>query len=538
MVLGSLLSGGLQAHTSSVGYENAGPGAVTFWYGTYHTGVSATEGSLLVTSTGGYSATVPFTLLVGTKPTGLIDGTTNFYSDGTNLVGTYSGTIHYWQGATFTGLTPDTYTFTYQPITNPSSTWEPIDSVILSSSVVLTSADLGGGMFSPNANTRSGGAAEVLDSLVGSATGDLATVLTALAALPADQQSAALQHIAPQTNKALGAASAQTVSGALDTVQVRMDAVRTGGFASTLMDDFMSGKVMLASSDPAAAGLVSDDPYPTRGAWGKVFGSEGRQGSVGGFAGYKANTYGLSLGTDTLVNNNWVLGVAFTYANTDVALRDNFAGDGSDIKTYQLTGYFTRDFGKWYLEGMVAYARQDFNSVRDTTVSGVAEGNFNGDQWATRVNAGMPWALNNKVTLTPIAGLELNYFKQDGYTETGGGPLALTVDEQSATRVRSVLGGRVASKVDLSGGSVLKPSVHLFWRHEFKNGGVDTTATFTGGGASFFTPGQKLARDMINVGGSLVYEKSKTFQLSLQLDGERAPHYGAVSGQVVGLWRF
>lgn len=536
-MLGGLLSAGAQAHTSSVGYENAGPGAVTFWYGTYHSGVSATEGSLLVTGTGGYSSTVPFTLLVGTKPTGLIDGTTNFYSDGTTLVGTPNTTIVNWQGATFTGLTPDSYTFTYQPIGNPSSTWAPIDNVILSSSVTLTSADLGGGLFSPNANTRSSGAAQVLDSLVGSASGELATALAALAALSPDQQAVALQHIAPQTNRALSLASAQTVNGALDTVQIRMDAVRTTGFTPSLMDDYMSGKLMLASAD-SGAGLVSDDTPLTRGVWGKLFGSEARQGANGGFAGYKANTYGLSVGTDTLVNNNWVLGAAFTFADTDVGLRDSFAGDGSDIKTYQLTGYFTRDYGKWYLEGMLAYARQKFDSVRNTTISGIAQSSFNGDQLATRLTAGMPWAANDKVTLTPSAGLEVNHFRQDGYTESGAGPLSMVVNEQSATRVRSVLGGKVASKFALSGGAVLKPSVHAYWRHEFKNGGVNTTSTFTGGGATFLTPGQKLARNTLNIGGSLVYEKSETFSLSLQLDGERAPHYGSASGQIVGLWRF
>ncbi|MGH6647841.1 autotransporter outer membrane beta-barrel domain-containing protein [Aquabacterium sp.] len=543
LVLGSLLSAGVQAHTSSVGYESAGPGSVTFWYGTYHSSAeaTATEGSLLVTGGGGYSVTVPFTLLVYAKPSGLIDGTNNFYTNGTTLIGTYSGTILAWQGTTFTGLAEGTYTFTYVPINNPSATWNPggTNSPIRSSSVTLTSADVGGGsgLFSPNANTRSSGAAGVLDSLAGSATGELGAAIAALAALPASQQAAVLQHIAPQTNRALGAASAQTVSGALDTVQVRMDAVRTQGFVTSLMEDMLQGQVMLASAD-SGAGLVTDDAPRTRGVWGKVFGSEARQGLNGGYAGYQANTYGLSLGADTLVNNQWVLGGAFTYASTDVALRDSFAGDGSDIKSYQLTGYATRDFGPWYLEGMLAYARQDFNSVRNTVVSGIAQGDFKGDQWAARLSAGKPWAVSDKVTLTPSVGLEANRFQQDGYTETGGGPLSLNVDEQSATRVRSVLGVKAATRFDLTGGAVLTPAVHAFWRHEFKRGGVDTTSTFTGGGASFLTPGQKLARNTLNIGGSLVYEKSKTFSLSLQIDGERSPHYGAASAQVVGLWRF
>ena len=106
-----LFSSNIYAHTSSVGYENAGAGAVTFWYGTYHSGVNFTEGSLEVTGPNSYSVTTPFTLLVTNKPAGLIDGVTNFYSDGTSLVGTgsYSNSILAWQGSTFSNLTPGTY---------------------------------------------------------------------------------------------------------------------------------------------------------------------------------------------------------------------------------------------------------------------------------------------------------------------------------------------------------------------------------------------------------------------------------------------
>jgi fibronectin-binding autotransporter adhesin len=161
LLIGSLALPNGYAHTTSVGYENAGPGSVTFWYGTYHNPTSYTEGSLLVVGTHGYSSTVTFTTLVSAKPTGLIDGTTNFYSDGTALTGTPTTTIENWQGATFTGLSPDTYTFTYQPISSPTSTWRPTDSVILSSSVTLTATDLGGGLYVPRSNHITGGAATV-----------------------------------------------------------------------------------------------------------------------------------------------------------------------------------------------------------------------------------------------------------------------------------------------------------------------------------------------------------------------------------------
>jgi hypothetical protein len=60
------------AHTVSIGYEALGGGVFDVWYGTYHSGVNFTEGSLQLVGPS-ISTTVAFTMLVTTKPSGLID---------------------------------------------------------------------------------------------------------------------------------------------------------------------------------------------------------------------------------------------------------------------------------------------------------------------------------------------------------------------------------------------------------------------------------------------------------------------------------
>ena len=91
------------AHTVSIGYEALGGGVFDIFYGTYHAGVNYTEGSLQLNGPS-ISTTVAFSMLASTKPGGLIDGTTNFYSNaaGTALTGTpvaVSG-----NGGSFNGL--------------------------------------------------------------------------------------------------------------------------------------------------------------------------------------------------------------------------------------------------------------------------------------------------------------------------------------------------------------------------------------------------------------------------------------------------
>jgi hypothetical protein len=133
------------SHTNSIGYVGAGNGTVTFWYGNWHPGTTFTEGSMTLLGVNGtnYSAnTVNWTLLQNTKPTGLVDGTNYFTSNGSALVpyGSNSQVSYTWQGVTFTGLAAGDYQFTYNPIAQPTANWAPMDSIINTSTVSLTSA--------------------------------------------------------------------------------------------------------------------------------------------------------------------------------------------------------------------------------------------------------------------------------------------------------------------------------------------------------------------------------------------------------------
>jgi hypothetical protein len=144
------LTGTANAHSVSIGYENAGPGAVTIWLGTYsvgHAGI-VNEGSMNLVGVNGNSypsTTLFFNLLAGPgvafKPSGLVDGVTNFYAPNGSvgvgntlpLVGSEAsfnaacpacGPVDRWQGVTFTGLAPGDYLFTWNPIAQPTLQWD------------------------------------------------------------------------------------------------------------------------------------------------------------------------------------------------------------------------------------------------------------------------------------------------------------------------------------------------------------------------------------------------------------------------------
>jgi len=166
------------AHTNSIGYVGSGNGTVTFWYGNWHPGTTFNEGNLTLVGINGtnYSAnTVNWSLIQQTLPTGLVNGTNYFTSNGSQLVpyGSNSQVSYSWQGVTFTGLSAGDYQFTYNPIGSPTANWMPMDNVIKTGTVSLTSA-----IINNTCNTCQG-TAPVAPTVVSTAAGsDIVTTST------------------------------------------------------------------------------------------------------------------------------------------------------------------------------------------------------------------------------------------------------------------------------------------------------------------------------------------------------------------------
>lgn len=557
MAVGMAISSASLAHTNSIGYTNAGPGAVTFWYGNWHNNTNFNEGEIKLTGQGGlsYSAIQPFNLLTNTTPVGLVPGSNYFNSDGTQLVA-YDVNIeesYNWQGATFSNLQAGNYIFTYIPLGDPESydpggsptaDWEPMDNIILSSLVSLSADLLGGGGYQSTLlgnipGSYASSLAAHLDTLSGTPPAGLTDTFAALDALSAEEQSVAMAHMAPITSTAISGTASRTVSGILDSISIRLNSTRQErGFVPNLANLDYDSEVLVADTSNAYVDpeqLAGSGRY---GFWMKAFGATSNQDMRDDYSGYDANTSGLSLGADTRLQSDWVVGGAFTYAKTDVNLNDLRNGDSTDLDTYQLTGYASRDFGAWYLDAMLAYARQQFETQRYTGLGPVAKGDFDGNQWGSKFEAGYPIALTEQLSLTPLAGLEWTRLELDSYTEKDAGALSLNVDKQSGDASNSLLGARMEMEVPLSGEYSLIPSAHAIWRHQFQNAGIDTTASLLGGGGSFTTPGQNLQRDNYTMGVAMELQQRDGSSLSLQLDSLSATGLEAYGAQLQANWLF
>jgi hypothetical protein len=154
-----VLSNGAAAHTTSLGFTPGNTaGSVTIWAGSYtHGGTPVNEGVATLTGvTVSYNQSQPFNIVPqSTKPAGLVDGNNNFFW-GDAVGGVYPfplsvdpvlfGGVAWWQGTTFTGLVPGTYTFSCGNNCGVTAQWQSLNTGAAEAvTIVLTSGVIGGG---------------------------------------------------------------------------------------------------------------------------------------------------------------------------------------------------------------------------------------------------------------------------------------------------------------------------------------------------------------------------------------------------------
>lgn len=392
-----------------------------------------------------------------------------------------------------------------------------------------------GGNYSSVATSNQTGVAATLDGLAG-ASGQMGGVLAVLDAMTEQSKRDAMQIISPDRSQVIGQSAINTTTAALDTVQVRLDNLRVG--MSGQNDVAMLNHTHFANSANAGQGMSSGDGMLDKTFWIKAFGGKADQAGRSGFAGSDSKVIGMMAGTDRILENGLVVGLALAYAKTNVDMNDFRSGDNANIQTYQITGYLAKTFERWFLQGMLSYAYQDYETKRNTHLTGLARGDFNGNMLGTRVIAGMPFQLTEVLTLTPSVGIEAYRINQEGFKEKGAGVLSLNVSSSDADRIRSLVGLELGMLQVLADGSRLRPAIKANWRHDFIRDGMSTTSSFLGGGSAFESVGQKVNQDVYGVSAKLNWEKTERVGLAVEVGTEQGDGYDAINAQVTGTYRF
>jgi outer membrane autotransporter protein len=197
-------------------------------------------------------------------------------------------------------------------------------------------------------------------------------------------------------------------------------------------------------------------------------------------AGLDFDTYGITLGVDYRITDQFILGSAFGIINTNTELQDDLAEIDTQGYSLSLYGTFYAEQNT-FVDFSIGYGSNNFDQDRRISyqLAGLANVNqkfsadYDGDMFSIFIGSGYdfnrgPW------TYGPRGDLEYIKSDVDGFTEEAsdpdadGGGWASQVEATDQTWLTLKLGGRLAYTHSADWG-VLIPYTRLDWLHEFQD---------------------------------------------------------------------
>lgn len=279
------------------------------------------------------------------------------------------------------------------------------------------------------------------------------------------------------------------------------------------------GRMNIGANDGRMdAGIYDKDP-DLRGRgysaalWGQAFGAGLDQGERQNVDGAQTHIYGGLAGADSWISSNTRLGFAAGYGNTSIDGAGDTAQNETDVDSYFGVLYGAYKGQGWYLSTRASYAWHDYTTKRVLNAGGItdtATGSHSGNQYSASAEVGSPLHYYG-ATLTPVASLSWSQLDQDGYSETSGGGMALTIASQENTSLASGLGAKAL--IPIAADTLLEG--RAIWYHEFEDTNQQVTAAFSGG-SSFLASGPSVGRDTAAIGvGLFAYaDAGVSFQLN------------------------
>ncbi|QHE94772.1 autotransporter domain-containing protein [Pandoraea fibrosis] len=298
----------------------------------------------------------------------------------------------------------------------------------------------------------------------------------------------------------------------------------------------------LRVAQAGGTGVATGDSAANWGVWGQAFGGHASQSARDGVDGYSANYGGLLVGADRAFGDRVRAGGAFQFSRTVINNDGSTSGNSTSVNGYGLIGYAAYTGEPWYVNLTGSVVLQRYDSKRFVTMqgfNGMANGNFNGQQYVTSAEFGWPLAVGRAV-VTPLASITYSYLNQNSYTETGGNGTALSVGSAGSSSVRSALGAKFALPFETSTGTWV-PELSVRWVHEYNRTRQTTGASFAAdpiGQTGFTTVGATPVSDLAEMSLGLTLMKANNLSASIRYDLQAGSGFVSHTGIVRVQQRF
>ncbi|CAI2011662.1 Extracellular serine protease precursor [Serratia entomophila] len=301
---------------------------------------------------------------------------------------------------------------------------------------------------------------------------------------------------------------------------------------SRYLREALNGRLRQAAGLAASPELKADEG----GAWAQLLGAWDHASGDANATGYQASTYGVLLGLDSALADDWRLGVATGYTRTSL---DGGYGSDADSDNYHLATYGGRQFGALALRGGASYTWHRIDTARSVNYglqSDRETAKYSARTEQAFVEAGYSVPAG-RVNLEPFANLAYINFKNNGIAEDGGAA-ALQGDKQHTEATVSTLGLRADTQWQAGKGTEVALRGELGWQHQYGERERGTGLRFNGGNAPFVVNSVPVSRDgmVLKAGVEVAVEQNAT--LSLGYGGLLSQNHQDNSVNAGFVWRF
>lgn len=234
--------------------------------------------------------------------------------------------------------------------------------------------------------------------------------------------------------------------------------------------DIISHRMMqTALSNAAVAAGDEDERVLDKGVWiAGIYGTN-KQGSQGGFAGYKGQASGGTIGFDIGFDNfKDIVGVAYT------KLDSKFKSSGSKLNTtidsHILALYGQKELPKnFMIQAMFAYNHNIVKS-KINRLGTIATGKYKNDNYNFETLLSYNHLMKGGITLTPNLGVRYGHSKDGSYQESGVGIQHLSIASKKQNLWSGILGGSVAlAPQKIAEGFSITPALQASVENYFNN---------------------------------------------------------------------
>ncbi len=297
----------------------------------------------------------------------------------------------------------------------------------------------------------------------------------------------------------------------------------------------MGSPVLLASNTASGmSGVAAGDAGKPYGVWVRAIGEHSKQKDMDDRAGFKLKGRGFTVGGDMATPWAEKVGLAFSYAKSDV--KHNKGVTKVDVDSFMINAYgefrpLTNH--NFFLDGVLGYAYHDIDQDRKTFENKVAKAKYNSHYFVAQLIAGHDFVANQNFVVSPALGLRVGSSNDKSYTEKNGGDANLTVNSHRRTVFTVSPQIRFAYATKINPDWEFSPQLLLRWNHDFGKRTPNYTARFAVlQDSPFSTKGMTQARGSIDVGASAVFASTQGVEFSLNYNAHLRKKY---RGHAVGL---